>query len=63
MKIWSKYVRTAIGGQLQRCRSEHRRETTPPPDTDFIEEMEAILDPCRDLEIGHNDFVYGSYVE
>lgn len=32
-------------------------------DTDFIEEMEAILNPCRDLEIGHDDFVYGSYVE
>ena len=32
-------------------------------DADFIEEMETILDPFKGLEIGHDDFVYGSYVE
>lgn len=30
---------------------------------DFIEEMEDILCPYKDLEVGHDDFVYGSYVE
>lgn len=32
-------------------------------DANFIEEMEAILNPYKGFEVGHDDFVYGSYVE
>ena len=45
-------IATRIGGTVR------NREN----DVAFIEAMEEILCPSGELEIGHDEFVYGSYV-